>query len=266
VALVSLTTDFGMRDEYVGVMKAVILGIAPGLAIVDISHQVTPQDRQQAAFLLKNAYPYFQSGSVHVVVVDPGVGSQRRIVAMNFDGHYFIAPDNGIFSLLLEGRAPQKLVAVDSRDWFLPQVSRTFHGRDIFAPVAARLASGKPLEELGTTLAVETLHHLPPPCPPQRGREHIAGSVVQVDHFGNLTINIDHGLIKEIENVAPSADLKIHIADQVIRGLSSCYADAPVGTPLALVGSRGLLEIAVNQGDARRFFGVARGEAVRLEW
>lgn len=266
MALVSLTTDFGNRDEYVGVMKAVIWRIAPGLGIVDISHQVTPQDRHQAAFLLKNAYPYFQPGSVHVVVVDPGVGSQRRIVAMHFDGHYFIAPDNGIFSLILAGRTPQKLIAVDRRDWFLPQVSRTFHGRDIFAPVAAQLASGKQLGALGTTLDVETLHHLPPPRPPQRGQGHIAGSVVQVDHFGNLTTNIDHGLIKEIENVAEAADLKVRISDRVIRGLYTCYADAPVGTPLALVGSRGLLEIAVNQGDARRFFGVARGDAVRLEW
>jgi S-adenosyl-L-methionine hydrolase (adenosine-forming) len=266
VALVSLTTDFGTRDEYVGVMKAVIWGIAPGLGIVDISHQVAPQDRHQAAFLLKSAYPYFAPGSVHVVVVDPGVGSRRRIVAMHFEGHYFIAPDNGIFSLLLTGRAPDELIAVDRHDWFLPQVSRTFHGRDIFAPVAAHLAAGKSLGALGTTLAMERLHHLPAPRPPQRGQGYVAGSVVQVDHFGNLTTNIDHGCIKEIETAAEAADLKIHVADQVIRGLSTCYADAAVGAPLVLMGSRGLLEIAVNQGDARRYFKVARGDAVRLEW
>jgi S-adenosyl-L-methionine hydrolase (adenosine-forming) len=266
VALVSLTTDFGLRDEYVGVMKAVIWGIAPGLGIVDISHQVAPQDREQAAFLLKNAYPYFRSGSVHVVVVDPGVGSQRRIVAMQFDGHHFIAPDNGILGVILAGRTPQKLVAVERDSWFLPQVSQTFHGRDIFAPVAARLASGKPLEDLGTALALETLQHLPEPRPLLRGPGYIAGSVVQVDHFGNLTTNIDQGLIKEVEAAPEVADLKICVVDQIIKGLCTCYADAPEGTLLALVGSRGLLEIAVNQGDARRYLGVGRGGTVRLEW
>jgi S-adenosylmethionine hydrolase len=261
-----LTTDFGIRDEYVGVMKAVILGISPGLAIVDISHQVAPQDRHQAAFLLKAAYPYFEGGSVHVVVVDPGVGSQRRIVAMHFEGHYFIAPDNGLFSLILAGHAPEKLVTVSRPAFFLPQVSRTFHGRDIFAPVAAHLALGKPLESLGAPLAVEKLHHLEPVPPPQKGPGFIAGTIVQVDHFGNLTTNISHRLLKNIGATPETADLKIRIHDFTIAGLSTCYADTPVGTPLAIVGSRDLLEISLNQGDARRFFGAARGDTVRLEW
>jgi S-adenosyl-L-methionine hydrolase (adenosine-forming) len=266
VALVSLTTDFGIRDEYVGVMKAVIWGIAPGLGIVDISHQVAPQDCYQAVFLLKAAYPYFEPGSVHVIVVDPGVGSGRRIVAMRFEGHIFIAPDNGIFSLILAGRAPQKLIKVDRRDWFLPTVSRTFHGRDIFAPVAAHLASGKPLEALGTTLTTARLHHLPLPRPPQRGPRFMVGTIVQVDHFGNLTTNIDLRELKEITGAAEMDRLKIRICDYTVAGLATCYADVPEGAPLALFGSRGLLEIAVNQGDAGRFFGVARGESVRLEW
>jgi S-adenosyl-L-methionine hydrolase (adenosine-forming) len=266
VALVSLTTDFGSLDEYVGVMKAVIWGIAPGVAIVDISHQVAPQDRHQAAFLLKAAYPYFESGSVHVVVVDPGVGSRRRIVAMRFDGHYFIAPDNGLLSLILCGRAPQELIVVDRPAFFLPQVSQTFHGRDIFAPVAAHLALGRSLGALGTRLAAANLHHLAPPPAPRQGPGFIAGTIVQVDHFGNLTTNIDHRLLKEMKVSPEAIDIRIRIGDHIVTGLCACYADAPAGTPVALFGSRGLLEVAVNQGDARRFFGVARGAAVRLEW
>jgi hypothetical protein len=227
---------------------------------------VAPQDCHQAAFFLKAAYPYFESDSVHVVVVDPGVGSRRRVVAMRFESHYFIAPDNGLFSLILAGRSPQKLVAVDRSDFFLPQVSRTFHGRDIFAPVAAHLASGKPLEALGSPLGEETLHHLPLPRPPQRGPGFIDGTIIHVDHFGNLTTNIDLQELKAIEASGGLDGLKIRIAAHSIAGLSTCYTDAAVGIPLALFGSRGLLEIAVNQGDARRFFKVNRGATVRLEW
>ena len=266
MALISLTTDFGTRDEYVGVMKAVILSIAPALNIVDISHQVGPQDRHQAAFLVKAAYPYFEAASIHVVVVDPGVGSQRRIVAMQFDGHFFMAPDNGICHLILDGRTPEVLVAIDRAEFHLPQVSQTFHGRDIFAPVAAQLALGKSLDVLGTPVDPAQLHPLQAPPAPQFGSGFLSGNLVQVDHFGNLTTNIDHRLLREAQTQSAGGAVTIRLGNQTLSGLSTCYADAPAGAPLALVGSRGLLEIAVNQGNARHFFGASRGDPVRLEW
>jgi S-adenosylmethionine hydrolase len=272
MGLISLTTDFGTRDEYVGVMKAVIWGIAPRVRIVDLSHQVAPQDIQGAAFLLKAAYPYFEAGSVHLGVVDPGVGSGRRIVAMRFRGHFFILPDNGLGSLILDGQPPEDLVCLDNPEFFLPRVSGTFHGRDIFAPVAAHLASGTALGALGPALKPEALCPVNLPAPARSGEGTITGTIVQVDRFGNLTTNIDRRLLERAG--APWDDfpvetpdrIRIRIGTRVVAGLATCYADVPAGEPVALLGSRGLLEIAVNQGDAQRYFGVCRGDAVRLTW
>lgn len=266
MGLISLLTDFGIQDEYAGVMKAVIWGIAPRSQIVDISHQVAPQDIRQAAFLLGAATPYFSAGSIHVIVVDPGVGSQRRIVAMGFKGHSYIAPDNGLLTLILNGQKPETLVEVNRPAFFLSGVSRTFHGRDIFAPVAGHIASGTMLQELGTPLLPDQLRHLsPPPAPVTRARQ-IEGTIVQVDGFGNLTSNIGP---RQFENADAPADrdgVSIRVGGRTIRGMSACYADVPAGSPLALMGSRDLLEIAVNQGNARRYFGVERGQSVVVVW
>lgn len=266
MSLISLLTDFGTRDEYVGVMKAVIWGIAPRSPIVDIGHQVAPQDIHQAAFLLGAAYPYFTAGSVHVTIVDPGVGSDRCIVGMRFEGHYFIAPDNGLLALILKGRRPEILVEVSRTEFFLPRVSRTFHGRDIFAPVAAHLASGTALEALGPQLALEQLHPLSPPPAPVAVQGLIKGTIVHVDRFGNLTTNIGRQQLMEVQARADVTRVTIRVGGKTLKGLCVCYADAPVGRPLALVGSRELLEIAVNQGNAQRHLGVARGDAVELVW
>jgi S-adenosylmethionine hydrolase len=266
VSLISLLTDFGTRDEYVGVMKAVIWGIAPGSQIVDIGHQVEPQDIHQAAFLLGAAYPYFRAGSVHVIVVDPGVGGERCIVGMRFEGHFFIAPDNGLLALVLNGRRPEALVEVSRSEFFLPRVSRTFHGRDIFAPVAAHLASGTALEDLGPQLTLDQLHQLSHPPAPETGLGQIRGAIVQVDRFGNLTTNIGRRQLIEAQTPSDGACVVIRVGGQTLKGLYARYADVPVGRPLALVGSRELLEIAVNQGNAQRHLGVARGDAVELVW
>jgi S-adenosylmethionine hydrolase len=266
MGLISLTTDFGTRDEYVGVMKAVIWGIAAGAQIVDLNHRVAPQDIHGAAFLLKAAYPYFEAGSVHLIVVDPGVGSRRRIVAMRFEEHYFVLPDNGLCRLILEDKAPQRLVHLDRPEFFLPRVSTSFHGRDIFAPVAAHLVSGTKLDALGTTLSPEMLVPVDLPAAATRGRDYIVGRIVQVDRFGNLTTNIGLGLLEAAEVSLEGPDVKIHLGHQTLAGLSTCYADAAEGQPVALIGSRGLLEIAVNQDHADRYFGAKRGDRVRLEW
>jgi S-adenosylmethionine hydrolase len=269
MGLISLTTDFGTRDEYVGVMKAVIWGMAPRARIVDLSHEVAPQDRFGAAFVLKAAYPYFAAGSVHVVVVDPGVGSRRRIVAMCFRGQKFILPDNGLCNLILEGQPPDQLVCVERPELFLPRVSGTFHGRDIFAPVAAQLSSGTDLARLGRPLSADALQPADFPAPARSGDGYIAGAIVQVDRFGNLTANIDGRLLEAAQAPVEGRGVRgveIHIGAKVFTGLSTCYADVAVGHPVALLGSRGLLEIAVNQGHAGRYFGVSRGAAVRLQW
>lgn len=266
MSLISLLTDFGTRDEYVGVMKAVIWGIAPRVQIVDIGHQVAPQDLHQAVFLLGAAYPYFTTGSVHVIIVDPGVGSARRIVGMGFEGHYFIAPDNGILALLLKGRQPEMLVEVSRPEFFLPRVSQTFHGRDIFAPVAAHIASGTALEALGPPLTLERLHQPSLPPAPVTGHRQIKGAIVQVDRFGNLTTNIEQQQFKDARAPADETRMTVRVGGKTLKGLCACYADVPVGRLLALMGSRELLEIAVNQGNAQRHLGVVRGDAVEVVW
>ena len=266
MSLISLLTDFGTRDEYAGVMKAVIWGIAPRSQIVDISHQVGPQDIHQAAFLLEAAYPYFPAGSIHLAVVDPGVGSRRRIVAMGFKGQHFIAPDNGLLAAILKGGRPDTLVEVNQATFFLPGMSRTFHGRDIFAPVAAHLASGTAVDELGTQLAAEQLERLSLPPDPVIRLGEIRGAIVQVDHFGNLTTNIGQRQFEEACAPSDGTRMMVQVGGRRIQGLCACYAEVAVGRPLALMGSRALLEIAVNQGSARRHFGASRGDEVRVVW
>jgi S-adenosyl-L-methionine hydrolase (adenosine-forming) len=266
VSLISLLTDFGTRDEYVGVMKAVIWGIAPQSQIVDIGHQVEPQDIYQAAFLLGAAYPYFGVGSVHVAVVDPGVGGDRRIVGMRFENQFFIAPDNGLLALVLNRRRPEELVEVSRSEFFLPRVGSTFHGRDIFAPVAAHLASGTALEALGPQLALDQLHRLSHPPAPEIGQGQIRGAIVQVDRFGNLTTNIGRRQLTEAQAPLDEGCVAVRVGGKTLKGLSACYADVPAGRPLVLMGSRELLEIAVNQGNARRQLEVSRGDTVEVVW
>lgn len=266
MSLISLLTDFGTRDEYVGVMKAVIWGIAPQAQIVDIGHQVETQDIHQAAFLLGAAYPYFGAGSVHVIVVDPGVGGDRRVVGMGFKNQFFIAPDNGLLALVLNGRRPEELVEVNRSEFFLPRVSSTFHGRDIFAPVAAHLASGTALETLGPQLTLNQLHRLSSQPAPEIGLGHIRGVIIQVDRFGNLTTNIGRRQLIEAQAPSDEGGVAVRVGGKTLKGLYACYADVPVGRPLVLMGSRELLEIAVNRGNARRQFEVSRGDTVEVVW
>jgi S-adenosylmethionine hydrolase len=185
---------------------------------------------------------------------------------MRFEEHYFVLPDNGLCRLILGDKTPQRLVHLDRPEYFLPRVSASFHGRDIFAPVGAHLVSGTKLDALGTTLSPEMLAPVDLPAAARRGQNYIVGSIVQVDRFGNLTTNIDLGLLEGARVSLDRPGVKIHIGHHTLAGLSTCYADAPRGQPVALIGSRGLLEIAVNQDHAGRYFGARRGDTVRLEW
>lgn len=264
MAIISLITDFGVQDEYVGLMRAVILGIDPVAVIVDVSHNVRPGDIAQAAFILESSYGYFPPGSIHLVVVDPGVGTSRALLYLEAHTHRFIAPDNGVLSLVM-GLPPAMLLRrLDNPAWRRPRVSPTFHGRDIMAPAAAHLSRGADVREVGPELdpgAVAMLTDLRAQ-PSDDGR--ITGRVVHIDRFGSLITNVDQAAILKAQTVSPGRTLAVRIGGQVITGLSGTYADGDTGRPLALIGSRGYLEIAVNGGNAQHYFGIRPGDGVNL--
>lgn len=241
-SLLTLLSDFGDRDVYVGVMKGIIAQINPLLRVVDLTHQIPPQDIAAARFCLMNAYPYFPEGSVHVAVVDPGVGSKRRAIAVEFAGGFLVGPDNGIFSgLLSQTPAIAAVELTNSHYWRTPQPSRTFHGRDIFAPVGANLASGVPLRQLGQEINPATLVQLDiSKC--QKTRHCILGCIQYIDHFGNLISNIPG-------NHVEGKTWQVQIAGLTIPGRET-YSDGELGEAIALVGSHGWVEIAINGGDA----------------
>ena len=255
--IITLMTDFGHEDIFVGVMKGVIARICPQAHVLDLTHAIPAFDVMQAAFRLRQAYAYFPEGTIHVVVVDPGVGSERRIVAMKSDGHLFLAPDNGVLSLVDQEKGREELVAVTEKRYFLPEVSASFHGRDIFAPVAAHLAAGTPLRELGAPL--EKLHALKLPNPKVAADGSICGSVLWCDHFGNLITNVSTETIKRQGRGRPCA---IQVGSERIEGLAKTYADVPDGALLAMIGSFGTLEIAVRLGSAVERLGANCGISV----
>lgn len=279
---ITLLSDFGMQDGYVGVMKGVVLGIAPGATLVDLSHLVPPQDVAQGAFVLGSAVPYFPRGTVHLAVIDPGVGTARRAVAVAGPSGWFVAPDNGLLThavglldddglALKEGDgvaasphpggltgvslpAGWRAVHLTNPAFWRPEVSRTFQGRDVFAPVAAHLANGVPLEALGEPtdhlLALDVVRA----CRLASGG--IAGRVIAVDHFGNLITNIRAGHLQGMGAVY------FDVAGRRITGLSESYANG--GELLAIIGSAGFVEIAVRNGSARARLGVGVGDRVTV--
>lgn len=253
--IITLTTDFGHADTWVGVMKGVILSVFPSARIVDLTHEIPPHDVRAAALALIDAVPFFPRGTVHLAVVDPGVGGDRKPLAARKDGHFFVGPDNGVFSGFLPG---EYVLELDRPELFLPRVSRSFHGRDLFAPVAARLAAGKSLRELGSPLADPVIIDLPRARP---SGDSVAGEVVAVDRFGNLITNIPERLLPEgplaVEVGANGRTVKI-------SGLSACYDDGRPGKPIALVGSAGRLEIAVPHGSAAQTLAAGVGQRVKV--
>jgi S-adenosylmethionine hydrolase len=261
--VISLLTDFGTRDEYVGVIKGVILARNPQAVVVDISHAVAPQDVLGAAHMLKAAYPYFPHATVHVVVVDPGVGGRRAIVALALeDGPLFLAPDNGVLTPILLDARPQEVVRVENPAFFLDRISRTFHGRDIFAPVAAAIASGVPLRRLGPPMAPGDLVRIDLLAARRDGANAVSGIIVGVDRFGNLITNIDAALLA----AAPHPHVQVRIGAHRIQGLAATYEAAAPQRALALIGSRGTLEIAINCGNAAETLSVGTGATVRVDW
>ena len=261
--MITLLTDFGDQDEYVGVMKGVIAGIHPGTRVVDISHRIEPQDIVHGAFILAAAYSYFPTGTVHVAIVDPGVGGDRRIVAVTCNGHHFLAPDNGLLERVMDRNSVKIAVSVTQSDFFLPSVCQTFHGRDIFAPVAAHMAMGVPMEELGPVVPKQGLVTGVVPRCHFASRTRMEGQVVAVDRFGNLMTNVDAPAVDTLVRRLAGSPVVVELAGRItITGLATAYSQVAIHQPLAIIGSRGLLEISVNRGDASRTFNVNRGDWV----
>lgn len=270
-AIVTLTTDFGADDAWVASMKGVILGINPAVTIVDICHAIAPHAIGQAAFVLSTAYRCFPPDTVHVVVVDPGVGGRRRAVIVETPDAIFVAPDNGVLSYVVQAsrrrpisragrtRLPPDLEAfrIANRRFWRQPVSPTFHGRDIFAPVAAHITLGQPLADLGTPIA--SLHVVPAPRPARDAAGSLVGHVVHIDHFGNLITDVT-------PEDLPAAGLRIDLAGRQIHSISRTYEGAR--GLAAVVGSTGRLEISLPMGSAAQQLGVRAGDVLRIcgEW
>ncbi len=258
--IITLTTDFGYRDAYVGAMKGVILNIAPQTTIVDITHDIPPYDILFAALVLREACPRFPEHSIHVAVIDPGVGGPRRPLVLKLGGHFYVGPDNGLFSLLLRDYKLEGAWVLTATSYFLQSPpSRTFHGRDIFAPVAAHLVRGVSPQELGPPIS-DPFHINVPlvSCTPA----HLKGEIICIDRFGNCISNITSDLFASwIRNDSFS----IRTGRLRLAEIARSYDAVQQGKPLAIFNGLGYLEIALNQGRADQALGLGLGDPVVVE-
>jgi hypothetical protein len=255
--IISITTDFGYKDPFVGIMKGVIGGINPQARIIDLSHGVAPQDVMGAALILRHSVNHFPRGSIHVAVVDPGVGGARRPILIEAAGNYFIGPDNGVLSLAPGNKEPARIIHLSNPNYHRHPVSATFHGRDIFAPVAAHLSLGIDVTTFG-----EPVHDFTriawPGITQSSGGLH--GEIVYIDGFGNLFTNVTE---RELEDL-PVDKLAISVGDVVIQGLTAYYSAGGKGSCIALINSWGLLEVAVYQGNAQQHCGARIGDKIHI--
>src|SRR6202142_4050872 len=254
---ITLLTDFGLSDHFVGTMKGVILGLCPAAQVVDISHQVTPYEVTEAAFVLAQAYRFFPKKTVHVVVIDPGVGTARRPIVAETAGQYFVAPDNGVLSMIY-AREKHRVRVVTSDKHFLKPVSHTFHGRDIFAPTAAHLAKGARPAAFGRL--IQDYCRLRFAEPQRIGKRVWQGTVLKTDHFGNLITNLH---IAEFPALA-DRPFQLHCGTATTAPLNAPFAEGAAGEPLVVVGSSGYLEVVANQASAAKILGCGTGSPVDL--
>ncbi len=259
--IITLTTDFGTTDHFVGTLKGVILDIAPDAEIVDICHSVQAFDVLDGALTIAQAYSYFPSGTVHMVVVDPGVGTERRAIIASTDRHQFVAPDNGVLSLVYNAEERLHVNQVTAEHYFLQPVSQTFHARDIFAPVTAYLAKGVDTQKFGKEIEDFVRFNMPRPKPGEGNS--LRGLVLKADRFGNLITNFAAqdvtALLQE-----PTPGFKITIANREINSLKSAYAEGAPGETFAILGSTGFLEVAANRASAAQLLGAGKGAEVAL--
>ncbi len=256
IAHITLLTDFGLQDPYVGIMKGAIAQICPEATVIDLTHQIPPQDVAAARFALLSAYPYFPQGTIHTVVVDPGVGTARRAIALRTASGYLVGPDNGVLLGVMQHHGALEAVTLTNRQyWRNPNPSNTFHGRDIFAPVAAHLAAGVDFAALGMALPLDTLIRLDLPSPEQPSDGSLIGQIQAIDRFGNLITTIP------ATAVCPASTV---ILGDLTISLATTYGAGAVGSLLALIGSHGWLEVAVNGGSAHTYCGAQVGDRVSL--
>lgn len=255
--IITITTDFGDIDPFVGIIKGVIYSIYPYAKIIDISHNISPQDIWQANWTLESSYHYFPKGSIHVCVVDPGVGSSRKPILIETTNYFFIGPDNGIFTSILEKEEITNIIELTEKKYWLSNTSSTFHARDIFSPVAAHLAKGTSIKDFGIPISQNTLVRLPSNNF-TKNKNGCFGIVKHIDRFGNIMTNIPgseipnqiHGRVKNID----------------FKGLVSCYSEVEPNKLFAIKGSNSHLELFVNQGNAARLTGIKTGEKIEVKF
>jgi hypothetical protein len=259
---VTLTSDFGTRDSFVGSMKGIILKINPQAQLVDITHEIAPQDIWEGAFTLKGAYGYFPKGSIHLAVVDPGVGSGRRPIIVVTESYYFVGPDNGLFSLVYRDAERLRVHHITSSHYYAPNPGPTFHGRDIFAPVAAWLSKGIPSGNFGEEITDYVKLNVPVP---KIAENTVDGHVVHIDRFGNVITNISY---RDLQSLVPEGrqmgPVTASVAGKEIKGLKKFYAEAASGEPGIIINSSGQLEIFLFRQNARTALSLKRGEPVRV--
>ncbi len=257
--MITLTTDYGISDGNVAALKGVIYSIDPRAQVADMVHDVPPFDIVHGAFVIGTSYMFFPKGTIHVGVVDPGVGTRRRpVLIQTVSGHIFIGPDNGLFSLVLEREKIRSIHELVNPKYFLPEVSRTFHGRDIFAPVAAHLARGVAAAKFGRRLqAVQRLDMFSV----QVNKNSVSGQVIHLDHFGNVVTSIPSKLLKENDR-----SIVVQVKGHSIRGLSGTFGEVSKGAPLAYAGSSGYLELALCEGSLATRWDIQRGAKISVTY
>jgi S-adenosyl-L-methionine hydrolase (adenosine-forming) len=259
---VALLTDFGHRDPFVGMMKGVMLGINPDLQLVDISHEIAPQRVREAAIVLAVTYSYFPPQTIFLVVVDPGVGGTRRPIVVETAEHLFVAPDNGVIGPALDRAEVRCVIHATATEYFRQPISRTFHGRDVFAPLAAWLSRGAEVRKMGAVINDYRRLHLPQPRVLPGGG--IAGEVLYQDRFGNLITNIPEAWVTELWGPPPWQGIEAHIEAFIIRGQDSHYAERSPQELGMIVNSWGLFEVFANEGNAAQVTGAAEGSPVTM--
>ena len=261
--IITLTTDFGFDNWFVGTMKGVIKSINPDAEVVDITHGVRPHNISEAAFILRNSCGYFPPGTIHTVVVDPGVGSKRHPIIIKTRRYYFVGPDNGVLSYAIDSEEVEAIVKIENQQYLLAPMSETFHGRDVFAPVSAYLSVGVEPQEFGSHL--KEVMRLTPSVPRKISDREIVGHILCVDTFGNLITDVTARLVEELFSLSKARRLRILIRDREIAKLCKTYSEGKENELIALIGSSGHLEISVNRGRAADLLGIGEGEKFILK-
>jgi S-adenosylmethionine hydrolase len=259
--LITLLTDFGDRDWFVASMKGAILSIHPQARIVDLSHQIAPHRIDEAGYFLKSCYREFPEGTIHVVVVDPGVGSERRVIIVKSAGYFFLAPDNGVLSYIFDDEQPVEVREIDRRKFRRESPGHTFDGRDLFAPAAARLAKDEPFESYGPVIGDYRTFEI---AQPSWEQTILVGEIVYVDRFGNLISNLTQQHLEEARTVAMGRQLSLRIGERIIEGVVNSYSEGMAENPSALINSNGKLEVFLKEASAADSLQVRRGGRIEV--